>query len=373
MTDAIASPEMGEASPLIYRTDRRGKRVYLDTKDGTISLSNRTWIYFNTLAPERAKYPRVQIEPSTEFQTWSYDASTGMLILLFRSYSRLSIALAYCDATGYETTIDRHSWSDYTEYLQDRTMRITTTPNVHDEIDESGKVWNHGRSLIDEYIRKEFLWVGDEKTDAMLHALITNENHEIIIPFLVGVTLAISEVESQWSGKPKIDEVNAPIEQLPEVDSQPSFIRKTIAYCLYGGPLLIAGWSSRWFFTIVSAPLGMNFVWRAIFIGMIQSGWQLRKRYKIGQFERRLFAEESELAREEAVYMLERKALNDESEIRPFDDMNKKKNQLAAKQRGLMFHRKELDLRKRNFYIRNLHRMVRSKRANIQRILTGGF
>lgn len=372
MTDAIASPEMGEASPLIYHTDRRGTRIYLNT-DGIESLASRTLYQFNTLAPESAKYPRIQMEPSAEFQTWGYDDSTGMLLLLFRSYSRLSIALAYCDATGYETTIDRHSWAEHQEYLQDRKMRLTSHPKIHDEIDESGKVWNLGRSLIDEYIRKGYLWVSDEKTIAMLHAPITSENHETIVPFLVGVTLAISEVESQWSGKPKIDEVNAPIDELPEVASPPSLIRKAIAYSLYGGPLLIAGWPTRWLFVLISAPIPLNWFWRGILIASAQSGYKLWKRYQIGQFERDLFAEESELAREEAVYLLERKSLNDESDIRPSDDFSKQKNKLAAKQRGIMFHRKELDLRKRNFYIRTLHRMPRNKRNNIQRMLTGGF
>src|SRR4029077_18649560 len=254
MTDAIASPEMGEASPLIYHTDRRGKRIYLN-RDGIESLASRTLYQFNTLVPESAKYPRIQMEPSAEFQTWGYDDDTGMLLLLFRSYSRLSIALAYCDATGYETTINRHSWVQHQKYLQDRTMRLTSPPNVHDEIDESGIVWNTGRTLIKEYLAKGYLWVPDEKTNAMLHAPFTNENYTENVSFLVGVTLAISEVESQWSGKPKIDEINAPIDELPEVASPPSFIRKIIAYCLYGGPLLIAGWPTRWLFVLISAPI----------------------------------------------------------------------------------------------------------------------
>jgi len=372
MTDAIASPEMGEASPLIYHTDRRGKRIYLN-RDGIESLASRTLYQFNTLVPESAKYPRIQMEPSAEFQTWGYDDDTGMLLLLFRSYSRLSIALAYCDATGYETTINRHSWVQHQKYLQDRTMRLTSPPNVHDEIDESGIVWNTGRTLIKEYLAKGYLWVPDEKTNAMLHAPFTNENYTENVSFLVGVTLAISEVESQWSGKPKIDEVNAPIDELPEVASPPSFIRKIIAYCLYGGPLLIAGWPTRWLFVLISAPIPLNWFWRGILIATAQSGYKLWKRYQIGQFERDLFAEESELAREEAVYLLERKSLNDESDIRSSDDFTKQKNKLAAKQRGIMFHRKELDLRKRNFYIRNLHGMSRNKRNNIQRMLTGGF
>ena len=362
--DAIASPEMGEASPLIY--EMRGKKFIC----GNQTISWKNLYRFNTLAPEYIfSNPTAQREPNAELQTWGYDESSGVLVLLFRGNFRLSYALSYCDTSTLETTINRHDWAHYKEYFQDRTMRIVSEPNAYDQIDpDTNAKYNPGRRWINEYLKQGYIWVPNQKCDAMLHVEITDQNHRDIEPFLQCVVLAISEVEEQWSGRPKIDEVHSPIPQLPDVALPASLRHRIFVYCMYGG--VWAGWPARTLLVPLTAPLGMNWFWRTIWITCIQYAYKGWKRYRIYRFEKILFIEESQLAHDNAVYLLNRRALSDEIEIRPTDDFKKQEHRLDAEKRMLMFDQKDLELRKRNFFITNLHLVGRKKRQEIRQSLT---
>lgn len=351
----------GSAS-LIYSVDRRGTTLQCDEQHVRLSTLRQ----FNVIAPQLHKPDiRAQLEPYTEYQTWGYDEETGLLILLFHNYSRISIALNYCDSTEFPTTIHRSSFTFLKEYIENRAVRVTTTPNDINQYDsDTEQTWNAGQRWIDAYLEKHFIWVGSFNAATMLHGSIADKDFNEIHAFRECVLLAIAEVEEQWSGKPKIDEVNVPVEELPQVVYPATILQRVFIYCMYGGYL--SGWPFRSIAMILTAPLGHTWIFRGFAIWGIQFGYQHWKRFRIRQYETSLTIEETELLRDEGMLLLERRRLVDDSHILSESDLKKKQASFDAKRRLVLFDRKNLDLRRRNFYIQCSPYLSLKKRKALQ-------
>jgi hypothetical protein len=330
----------------------------------SLSFKTKDLYQFNVIAPIELKSTlTLQEEPTAHYQTWGYDETTGMLILLFDSSFRISFALEYIDITSLPTTVNAWEYSNHKEYFADRPLRLAREPSSYNKVDiETGAIHNAGRVWINKYIEKQFLWFPDAEIWNLINTEIDDDNYKTLYPLLQCVILAISEVEYIWAGGPKIDEINAPIEELPLVASPPSLIARAIVYCCYGG--ILAGWPLRILLVPLTTPifLGVGWIWRGILIGSIQYAYKFWKRWKVYQMERSFFQEETQLFHDEAMLSLERKRLANEESIRPFDDMRKAEKSFKAKSSQIFFQRKELELRRRNFYIQNPHYLSRKKR-----------
>lgn len=337
---------------------------------GDTSIRRKDLELYNVIAPFKAAADdSVQTEPTANVQTWGYDNLTGVLILLADYQYPISKALELIDDSELPTTVNRHAYSTYKTYFEDRQLRITNEPSIFSYYDENEAEWNPGQELIRKYIEQGYLWVPDIETWKSLQEKITDENYFFLVPFQQCVVLAISEVEERWTGRPSIDEINIPAETLPDVAYPPSIIRRTIEYCLYGGPILIAGWPSRWLLTFASFPFPIDWFHRALWVGIGQMAYQGWKRYQLYQFEARMFREDTVLIHDEALVNLERKRLRDERDLHPMGDLKKREQALNAKSERVFFLRKQLELRKRNFYIVNKHRMGAKKRKAINAML----
>lgn len=362
---------ISQLQPPIYIMSQNGKYVHC----ASLVLKTRDLYQFNVIAPIGIKgVLTLQDEPTAHYQTWGYDESTGMLILLFDSSSRLSFALEYVDDSALPTTVNAWQYSNHKEYFEDRPLRLAREPSTYTQVDvESGATYNAGRVWINKYIEKQFLWFPDLEVWNLTNTEIDETNYQTHNAFLQCIILAISEVEYMWAGGPKIDEINTPVEELPLVASPPSLIDRAIVYCCYGG--ILAGWPLRIVLVPLTTPilLGMNWLWRCILINSIQYAYKFWKRWKVYQMERGFFQEETQLFLAEATLSLERKRLALEESIRPFDDMRKAEKSFKAKSSQIFFQRKELELRRRNFYIANPHYLSRKKRREFVQSGRGGM
>ena len=352
---------ISQLKPPIYSTSSNGKYVHC----ASLTFRTKNLHQFNVIAPMSITKTNLtlQQEPTAHYQTWGYDEATGMLILLFDNSSRISSALEYIDYSAFLTTVNAWQYSHHKEYFEDRALRLAREPSTYTQVDvESGATYNAGRIWIDQYIAKQFLWFPDLEIWNLVNTEIDDINYETQNAFLQCIILAIAEVEYIWAGGAQIDEINTPLEELPGVASPPSLFERAKVYCLYGG--FLAGWPLRVLLVPLTAPimLGIGWMWRTILIGGIQYGYKFWKRWQVYQMERGFFQEETQLFHDEAMLSLERKRLALEESIRPFNDMRKAERSFKAKSGQIFFQRKELELRRRNFYIQNPHFLSRKKR-----------